>query len=116
MNKPIWEPGTERIERANMSRFMRFVRENTGNEDIRRYAPLYDFSVRHPEKFWPLVWEFCGIRASGDFDAGARRWRQDARRALVPGRAPQLRAEPAAPQGRSHARSCSATNGAIGAS
>ena len=20
-----------------------------------------------PEKFWPLVWEFCGIRASGDF-------------------------------------------------
>ena len=68
MNKPIWEPGTERIERANMNRFMRFVRESTGNEDIRRYAPLYDFSVRHPEKFWPLVWEFCGIRASGDHE------------------------------------------------
>ena len=68
MNKPIWEPGTERIERANINRFMRFVRESTGNEDIRRYAPLYDFSVRHPEKFWPLVWEFCGIRASGDFE------------------------------------------------
>lgn len=68
MNKPIWEPSTERIERANMNRFMRFVRENTGNEDIRRYAPLYDFSVRHPERFWPLVWEFCGIRASGDFE------------------------------------------------
>ncbi len=68
MNKPIWEPSTERIDRANMSRFMRFVRESTGNEDIRRYAPLYDFSVRHPEKFWPLVWEFCGIRASGDFE------------------------------------------------
>ena len=68
MNKPIWEPGNERIERANINRFMRFVRESIGNEDIRRYAPLYDFSVRHPEKFWPLVWEFCGIRASGDFD------------------------------------------------
>jgi len=67
MNKPIWEPGTERIERANMNRFMRFVRESIGNEDIRRYAPLYDFSVRQPERFWPLVWEFCGIRASGDF-------------------------------------------------
>jgi len=24
--------------------------------------------VRQPEKFWQLVWEFCGIRASGDFD------------------------------------------------
>ncbi|HEY6985738.1 MAG TPA: AMP-binding protein, partial [Rhodanobacteraceae bacterium] len=68
MNKPIWEPSTERIERANMSRFMRFVRETIGNEDIRRYAPLYDFSVRYPEKFWPLVWEFCGIRASGDHE------------------------------------------------
>ena len=48
MNKPIWEPGAERIERANMNRFIRFVREQTGNEDIRRYAPLYDFSIRQP--------------------------------------------------------------------
>ncbi|MDA3913410.1 acetoacetate--CoA ligase [Oleiagrimonas sp.] len=65
MNPPIWEPSQERIERANMNRFVRFVREQTGNDDIQRYAPLYDFSIRHPEKFWPLVWEFCGIRASG---------------------------------------------------
>ena len=69
MQRPIWEPGADRIDRANLSRFMRFVRESTGNEDIRRYAPLYDFSVRHPEKFWSLVWEFCGIRATGDYDA-----------------------------------------------
>ncbi|MBS0557677.1 MAG: acetoacetate--CoA ligase [Proteobacteria bacterium] len=66
--KPIWEPGAERIERANLNRFIRFVREQTGNEDIRRYAPLYDFSVRQPARFWKLVWEFCGIRASGDLD------------------------------------------------
>ena len=68
MNKPIWEPSQERIERANMNRFVRFVRDQTGNEDIQRYAPLYDFSIRSPEKFWPLVWEFCGIRASGQFE------------------------------------------------
>ena len=68
MTKPIWEPSKERIDGANISRFMRFVREQTGNEDIRRYSPLYEFSVRYPEKFWPLVWEFCGIRASGEFD------------------------------------------------
>ncbi|MBS0431601.1 MAG: acetoacetate--CoA ligase [Proteobacteria bacterium] len=65
---PLWQPGPERTERANLSRFVRHVRESTGNEDIRRYAPLYDFSVRHPEKFWPLVWEFCGIRASGEHE------------------------------------------------
>jgi len=66
--KPIWEPGKERVEGANISRFMRFVREQTGNDEIRRYQPLYDFSVRQPEKFWKLLWEFCGIRATGDFD------------------------------------------------
>src|SRR5450759_626705 len=68
MNKPIWEPSPERVERANLQRFMRFVRESVGNEDIRRYAPLYDFSIRYPEKFWPLVWEFCGIRAQGEYE------------------------------------------------
>src|SRR5690348_18315330 len=67
-DSPLWRAGAERIERANMNRFVRFVSERTGNEDIRRYAPLYDFSVRYPEKFWPLVWEFCGIRASGDHE------------------------------------------------
>ncbi|HET8553542.1 MAG TPA: acetoacetate--CoA ligase [Rhodanobacteraceae bacterium] len=67
-NEPIWKPSPERADHANMSRFVRFVAEQTGNEDIRRYAPLYDFSIRQPEKFWPLVWEFCGIRASGQFE------------------------------------------------
>ncbi len=67
MNKPIWEPSPERVERANLHRFKRFVRESTGNDDIGSYAPLYEFSIRQPEKFWSLVWEFCGIRAQGEF-------------------------------------------------
>jgi acetoacetyl-CoA synthetase len=66
MNRPIWEPGHERAERANMNRFIRFVHESTGNDDISGYGQLYEFSTRSPERFWPLVWEFCGIRASGD--------------------------------------------------
>jgi acetoacetyl-CoA synthetase len=67
-NEPIWRAGEDRVERANMNRFTRFVREQTRNEDIRRYAPLYEFSIRQPEQFWPLVWEFCGIRATGNFE------------------------------------------------
>jgi hypothetical protein len=62
-DEPLWTPSPERRERANLHRFVRFVREATGNDDIGSYAPLYDFSIRHPEKFWSLVWEFCGIRA-----------------------------------------------------
>ncbi|NII12133.1 acetoacetate--CoA ligase [Oleiagrimonas sp. C23AA] len=68
MTTPIWEPSAERVDRANMSRFMRFVREHVGHEDIESYASLYDFSIRQIDKFWPLVWEFCGIRASGEFE------------------------------------------------
>jgi acetoacetyl-CoA synthetase len=67
-NAPLWTPSPERREAANLHRFVRFVREATGNEDIGSYAPLYDFSIRHPERFWQLVWEFCGIRATGDFE------------------------------------------------
>jgi len=65
---PLWTPSPERRDATNLHRFVRFVREATGNSDIGSYLPLYDFSVRHPEKFWPLVWEFCGIRATGDFE------------------------------------------------
>ncbi len=49
MKKPMWEPGTERIERANHSRFMRFVRESTGNTGIQLHTPLYEFSIHRPE-------------------------------------------------------------------
>ncbi|KFN42616.1 AMP-binding protein [Arenimonas oryziterrae] len=65
-SKPVWSPGEERVERANLSRFMRFVREETGNADVNSYAPLYRFSVEQPDRFWTLLWDFCGIRGSGD--------------------------------------------------
>ncbi len=68
MSAPIWVPSQERAEGSNMARFIRFVRETTGNDDIRCYAPLWAFSVHQPQKFWPLVWEFCAIQASGSFE------------------------------------------------
>ncbi len=68
MDKPIWEPSRERAEASNMARFLRFVRERTGNPDLVRYAPLWEFSVREPQRFWPLVWEFCGVRATGELE------------------------------------------------
>lgn len=64
---PIWEPGKDRIERANMSRFIRFVQ--TGHKaSVVDYQSLYEFSIYHSAEFWRAVWEFCGIRASGEFD------------------------------------------------
>jgi len=65
--RPIWEPSKERIERANLSRFIRFV-QTEHKAQVEDYYSLYDYSIRQPEAFWRAVWEFCGIRASGDFD------------------------------------------------
>lgn len=68
MDRPIWEPSKERIERANLSRFVRFVRELHPHADLHDYRALYDFSIRNPEKFWTYLWDFCGIKASGDHE------------------------------------------------
>ncbi|MEO6967160.1 MAG: acetoacetate--CoA ligase [Rhodanobacteraceae bacterium] len=67
VDSPLWQPSPERIERANLSRFLRFAREQA-DESIVDYPSLYDFSTCHPEKFWPLVWKFCGVRATGEFE------------------------------------------------
>jgi acetoacetyl-CoA synthetase len=64
--KPLWIPSQDRVDRANLSRFMRFVRGETGNADLNSYAPLYRLSVDQPAQFWTLLWDFVGIRGSGE--------------------------------------------------
>jgi len=63
MNQPIWTPSAERVANANLTRFMEFVAE-TCSISVDDYDTLHAWSVKHPEQFWPLVWEFCGIRSS----------------------------------------------------
>jgi acetoacetyl-CoA synthetase len=65
MTAPLWTPGADRVEGSNMKRFMRFVHERFGAE-APDYPALYDWSNAHPDRFWTAVWEFCGIRGSGD--------------------------------------------------
>jgi len=71
MNEPIWKPSERRVERANISRFIRFVHREHGAA-VNDYPTLYDFSIHKPEVFWPAVWEFCGIRASKTWDEPVR--------------------------------------------
>jgi acetoacetyl-CoA synthetase len=60
---PVWQPSEERIAETNMARFTDHVRSEYA-ANIQNYAGLYRWSVEHPEKFWPAVWAFCGIKAS----------------------------------------------------
>jgi acetoacetyl-CoA synthetase len=61
----LWQPSPERIADANMTRFIRFVNERCGLH-IEDYPALHEFSVNRIEDFWLALWEFCGIRASGE--------------------------------------------------
>jgi acetoacetyl-CoA synthetase len=68
MGKPLWTPGKERINKANMTRFIAFVNREYGLE-LTDYDDLYAWSIRRIPDFWEALWSFAGIRASRPFDA-----------------------------------------------
>jgi acetoacetyl-CoA synthetase len=84
--EPIWSPSPERIERAKLTRFLRFVRERY-QAPVPDYSALHRWSIEFPENFWSAVWDFCEVRAQtratqivedGNRMPGAR-WFSDAR-------------------------------------
>ncbi|HEV2331963.1 MAG TPA: acetoacetate--CoA ligase [Gammaproteobacteria bacterium] len=67
MSKPLWVPDPNRISQANISRFLDYVRREC-DPHVASQQALYQWSVEYPEKFWPQVWAFCGIKASQHWD------------------------------------------------
>ena len=65
MSKILWRPSSERLETANITRFMRYLQSERGAH-VPDYAALYEWSVQQTHEFWIAVWEFCGIRAHGE--------------------------------------------------
>ena len=64
-DRPLWIPDAERVRRANLTAFLGHVRRRqpAGSEAVTDYPSLYQWSVAHPEAFWPEVWAFCGVVA-----------------------------------------------------
>lgn len=58
----LWSPSKERIETANITRYMRWLRESRGLR-FDSYADLWQWSVTDLEGFWSSIWDFFGIRA-----------------------------------------------------
>ncbi|MBF0375280.1 MAG: acetoacetate--CoA ligase, partial [Alphaproteobacteria bacterium] len=55
MSKLLWQPSSERIERANMTAFMRRVGV------VGDYDALWRWSVERPDLFWRAVWDESGV-------------------------------------------------------
>ena len=66
MSKCLWRPSPERVQRANLTRFIHGIRHLV--PEVRDYPTLYNWSIEHPELFWAQVWDFCGIAASRKWD------------------------------------------------
>ncbi len=65
--RPLWTPGVEQREHAEMARFMRWAGERSGRT-FADYDELWRWSVDELEDFWAGVWEFCGVRSSTPYE------------------------------------------------
>jgi acetoacetyl-CoA synthetase len=63
----LWRPAEERIEEANMTRFIDFVNGRFGL-DIKSYFELYNWSIENIQDFWAAMWEFGGVIASSRYE------------------------------------------------
>jgi acetoacetyl-CoA synthetase len=63
--KVLWTPSPERVERATLTRYVRWLAEARGLE-FEGYHDLWHWSVSNLEGFWGSLVEFLGVRfASG---------------------------------------------------
>ncbi len=58
--EPLWRPSAERVQNANITRFIKMVNDKYGLK-IGEYESLYEWSITHREDFWSLVWDFGGV-------------------------------------------------------
>ena len=67
--KPLWEPSEERRERATITRYARWLRDERGVDvDVDDYAALWAWSVGELEAFWASIWDFFQVEASQPYE------------------------------------------------
>jgi acetoacetyl-CoA synthetase len=64
---PLWEPSSKERERAEMTRFMRWIGERRGRP-FADYEELWRWSVEDLEDFWAGIWDYFGVRASRPYE------------------------------------------------
>ncbi len=59
----LWTPGPDRVGRANVTAFIRWLARERGL-GFDGYQALWRWSVTDLDGFWQAVWDYCGIEAS----------------------------------------------------
>ena len=64
MHPPLWTPSTQRIEKAQITRFIDRINGEYVEAAITDYAGLHGWALQNPELFWSAVWDFGEVRSS----------------------------------------------------
>ena len=54
--KTLWTPNREEIERANITKYTRWLEKRTGTS-FGDYGALWRWSTENIEEFWESIWE-----------------------------------------------------------
>src|SRR5919107_1244620 len=63
----LWEPSEEFKENANITRYMRWLKEEK-NLSFEDYGELWEWSVTEVEDFWASIWEYFEVKASKPYE------------------------------------------------
>jgi acetoacetyl-CoA synthetase len=64
----LWTPSAARIERATLTRYLRWLRDGAG-PDCDGYHQLRQWSIDQPEEFWQSIWDFFEVFAASPPEA-----------------------------------------------
>ena len=62
----LWTPSKEVIERANVTKYARWLEKRTG-ASFPNYGSLWRWSTQNLEEFWESIWEYFEVWSSTPF-------------------------------------------------
>ena len=66
--KVLWQPSDERVERAAITRFARWVAETRGADVTGSYEELWGWSVDDLDGFWAAIWEYFDVQSDAPYE------------------------------------------------
>jgi acetoacetyl-CoA synthetase len=72
--QPLWTPSAERVERAAITRYARWVAETHGADVAGSYDALWRWSVADIDAFWASIWRYFAVDSDAPYERvlGAR--------------------------------------------
>jgi acetoacetyl-CoA synthetase len=64
----LWSPSDERVERASITAFARWVQEARSVKVTESYRQLWQWSVDDLDGFWGAIWEHFDVASSGTWE------------------------------------------------